>query len=73
MVDGVFAAQARAEAETLQAVRGRALAAEHSEALIRALHASLGAIMSGVGMSHPSFALVARELSPEGAAKLGIA
>ena len=73
MVDGVFAAQARAEAETLLAVRGRALADEHSEALIRALHASLGAIMSGVGLSHPSFALVARELSPEGAAKLGIA
>jgi hypothetical protein len=73
MVDGVFAAQARAEAETLAAVRGRALSDEQSSELIRALHASLAAIMSGVGLGHPSFALVARELSPEGAAKLGIA
>ena len=73
MVDGVFAAQARAEAETLAAVRGRALSDDQSSELIRALHASLGAIMSGVGLSHPSFARVARELSPEGAAKLGLA
>jgi hypothetical protein len=29
--------------------------------------------MAGVGLGHPSFALVAPDLSPEGASKLGIA
>jgi hypothetical protein len=73
LVDVVFAGQAAMEVETLARVSGRALADEESAALRRALHDSLGGIMAGVGLGHPSFVLLARELSPAGAAKLGIA
>jgi hypothetical protein len=73
LVDAVFAGQATREAETLVAVRGCDLSDEESAELVRALHASLGASMAGLGLGHPRFAAVARELSPEGAAKLGIA
>ena len=37
------------------------------------LSQSLQAIIAGVSLSHPSFKQVALELSPEGAAKLGVA
>ena len=73
LVDGIVVEQARLEIATLADVRGRPFSDEQRAALERALHESLGAIMSGVGLSHPTFAAVARELSPEGAAKLGLA
>jgi hypothetical protein len=73
LVDGVLAEQTRLEIATLAIVRGRSFSDAERAALERALHGSLGSIMSRVGLSHPAFALVARELSPEGAAKLGLA
>ena len=73
LVDAKFAEQAKREVETLVGVRGRDLPDDESAKLVRALHASLSANMAGVGLGHPRFALVARELSAQGAAKLGIA
>jgi hypothetical protein len=59
--------------ETLADVRGHALSEGESAELQQTLHGSLGTIIAGVGIGHPTFARVARELSPEGAAKFGIA
>jgi hypothetical protein len=73
LVDAVFSGQAQAEVETLAEVRRHGLSEDESAELRRVLHRSLSAIMAGVGLGHPSFALVARDLSPEGASKLGIA
>ena len=72
LVDGAFADQAEKEVVTLEQVTGRRLAGPDRSSLREALHQSLGWIFAGVGMSHPRFAEVAREVSPAGAAKLGI-
>lgn len=68
-----FAGQAGEEVDTLERVTGRRLAESERATLQRALHQSMTAILGSVGFSHPSFAKVARELSPEGAATVGVA
>jgi hypothetical protein len=73
LVEVAFAAQAVEEVETLRRVTGREYTAHELTALHAVLHRSLRDIVAGVGLGHPSFARLARELSPEGAAKLGIA
>jgi len=73
LVDSAFAGQATKEIETLERVTGRTLAARDAALLHDALHRSLRRIFAEVGLSHPSFAKVARELSAAGAAKLGLA
>jgi hypothetical protein len=73
IIDAAFAGQADGEVETLERVTGRSLAGSRREALRVALHESLGRIMAGVGSTHPRFVEAVREISPSGAAKLGIA
>jgi len=73
LVDAVFRGQADGEIDTLRRVTGRALAEPERVALHAALHASLGAIMAGVGLGHPTFVQVVRELSSSGATALGVA
>jgi hypothetical protein len=73
LVDAAFAGQADREIDTLQRVTGRAFSETEVTTLHDTLHGSLSATMAGVGLTHPSFASLALELSPEGAAKLGIA
>src|SRR4029453_18404212 len=73
LVDGTFVGQVDKEIETLQQVTGRTLAAAEMTTLRDTLYQSLSAIIAGVGLTDPSFAKVALELSKEGAAKLGIA
>jgi len=73
IVDVAFAGQAQQEIETLSAVTGRTFAGDEVIALHEALHRSLHGILAGVGLGHPSFAKLVRDLSPEGAAMLGLA
>ena len=73
LVDAAFVGQAEHEIETLSRVTGRAFSDAETIALRDALHRSLSHIFAGIGLGHPSFAMVARELSASGAAKLGIA
>ena len=73
LVDDAFAGQVDHEVDTLQQVTARTLSEAEAAILRATLHRSLSGIMAGVGMTHPSFTKVARELSEEGAAKLGIA
>jgi hypothetical protein len=72
VIDATFAGQARAEIDTLERVTARRLPDPERATLQRALHDSLAAIVTGVALSHPRFAKVARELSAEGAASIGI-
>jgi hypothetical protein len=72
MVDAAFRGQADGEIDTLRRDRPRAGQPERV-ALHDALHASLGAIMAGVGLGHPTFVQVVRELSSSGATALGAA
>jgi hypothetical protein len=72
LVDGAFSDQATKEVETLERVNRRTFAEAERTELRATLHASLSAIMAGVGLSHPKFVAVACELSTAGAAKLGI-
>ena len=72
LVNVTFAGQAREEIGTLERVAGRGFSESERATLQHTLQESLGAIFCGVGISHPSYAKVARELSAEGAAKLGI-
>jgi len=71
-VDAVFAGQAGEEVAALERVADRTLADAERTALQQALHASLGRILAGVGLGHPRFVEVAQQLSPAGAAALGI-
>ncbi len=73
LVDAAFAGQAEQEIATLQQVTGHTFSQTQMNTLRATLHRSLSAIMAGVGLTHPNFTKVALELSPEGAAKLGIA
>jgi hypothetical protein len=73
LVDATFAGQADREIETFQEVTGRWLTASEAATLRDALYGSLQGIVAGVSLSHPRFTKVARELSREGAARLGIA
>ena len=72
LVDVAFVGQAEEEIDTLEHVTDRRFSSAERNALRATLHESLGRIFAGVGLSHPSFAQVARELSVAGAAKLGI-
>jgi hypothetical protein len=73
LFDKPFAGQASEEVDTVERVTGRRFSESERTTLTAVLQESLGTILGGVGLSHPSFAKVARELSAEGAAKLGIA
>src|SRR6185503_3610885 len=73
LVDATFRGQAEQEIETFQETTGRVLAAEDATALREALYRSLQNCIAGVGLRHPSFVTVARQLSRRGAAILGIA
>jgi hypothetical protein len=73
LVDETFVGQVEQEVATLQRVMGHALPQAEQMALRDTLHQSLTAIWVDVAFSHPSFKHVALALSPEGAAKLGIA
>jgi len=68
-----FAGQASEEVATLERVTGRRFSESERAILLATLEDSLGQILGRVGIAHPRFAKVARELSAEGAAKLGIA
>jgi hypothetical protein len=73
LVDAAFAGQAACEIETLERVTRRKFTDREITVLCDTLHRSLRDIFAGVGLGHPSFAKVARELSRSGAARLGIA
>ena len=73
LVDAAFVGQAEREIETVSRVTGRTFSAAETIALRDALHRSLSHIFAGIGLGHPSFAMVAREVSAAGAAKVGIA
>jgi hypothetical protein len=72
LVEAAFVGQAAAEVETLERVTGRVLSEPERAVLRRTLSDSLRAIIAGIGLGHPGFARVALELSPRGAARLGI-
>ena len=72
IVDAAFSGQAMHEIATLEYVTGRRFNGAETTRLHGTLHRSLGAILAGVGLSHPSFAAFARDLSADGAAMLGI-
>jgi len=70
LIDATVAGQAAAEMETFQRVTGRALSSEDATRLRQTLYESLATIIIGVSLSHPNFRRIARDLSPEGAARL---
>ena len=72
IVDVAFAGQAQQEIETLSAVTGRTFTADEVIVLHETLHRSMHAIMAGVGLGHPSFGKLVRDLSPAGAATIGL-
>jgi hypothetical protein len=72
LVDETLVGQAEAEISTLSATAGHTLGAAETAELRDALVGSLRAIIAGVSLGHPRFTKVARELSPEGAERLGI-
>jgi hypothetical protein len=72
LVDTVFAGQAACEVETVEAVTGRSFDRAERTTLEATLHGSLRHIISGIGLGHPGFGQVARALSAEGAAMLGL-
>jgi len=73
LVDGTIAGQVEEEIATLAAVHARAFSDSQTAVLRDVLHRSMSTIIVGVSLGHPRFVRVARELSREGAAKLGIA
>jgi hypothetical protein len=73
LVDATFVGQVDQEIDTLQQVTGCTLAEAEVTTLRDTLYQSLSSIIASVALTDPSFAKVALELSPEGAAKLGIA
>jgi len=72
LVDAAFAGQVNEEIDTVQQVTGRTFCSDEHAALRDTLHRSMSASIAGVALTHPSFVRVACELSPEGAAALGI-
>jgi hypothetical protein len=73
LIDATFAGQVDKEIETFHQLTGRRHSHAQLTALRETLHRSMSAIIVGVALSHPSFTKIARELSNDGAAKLGIA
>jgi hypothetical protein len=72
LADEVFVGQVEQEIETFQKLAGRTLLDAEAKALYEVLYRSTGEIWVDVGMTHPSFTKMVRELSKDGAAKLGI-
>src|SRR6266851_269256 len=72
VVDEGFVGQVDQEVATFQTITGRTLAEPEATVLRDALCKSMRAIWAEVSLTHPNFKRVALELSPEGAAKLGI-
>jgi hypothetical protein len=73
LVDATLVGQVDQEIATLQQVTGRTLTEAEATALRDTLYRSLQAIIAGVSLTDPSLRKVALELSPAGAAKLGLA
>jgi hypothetical protein len=73
LIDETFIGQVEQEVATLERVRDRTLPAPERAALRDALYESMNAIWVEVGLSHPRFVQLAKELSREGSARLGIA
>ena len=72
LIDATLQGQADQEIATLRRLRGRDFSDAELATLRDTLHRSLSTIIAGVALSHPSFTRLALELSPEGAARLGI-
>jgi hypothetical protein len=72
LVDATLMGQVGEEIATLQQVTGRMFSEAEMTRLRDTLYHSLQAIIAGVSLTDPSFRKVALELSPAGAAKLGI-
>jgi len=72
LIGETFVGQVDAEIETLNNLGDQAFTPDQQTQLQTTLLESMTAIWAGVAMSHPSFCKLAMELSPEGAAKLGI-
>jgi hypothetical protein len=72
LVDRAFAGQVNEEIDTVRQVTGRSFSADESAALRDTLHRSMSASIAGVALTHPGFVRVACELSPDGAAALGL-
>jgi len=72
LADEVFVGQVEQEIETFQKLAGRTLLDAEAKALYEVLYRSTGEIWVDVGMTHPSFTKMGRQLSKDGAAKLGI-
>jgi hypothetical protein len=53
-------------------VTGRTFTADEVSVLHETLHRSLHTIMAGIGLGHPSFGRLVRDLSPAGAARIGL-
>jgi hypothetical protein len=70
LIDTSLAGQAGAEVETLERVSGRRLPDAQLTQLRETLHHSLSVIIVGISLTHPNFTRIARDLSPEGAARL---
>ena len=73
LVDATLVGQVDQEIATLQQVMDHTLTEAEATTLRDTLYHSLQAIIAGVSLADPSFRKVALELSPAGAAKLGIA
>jgi hypothetical protein len=72
LVDGTIAGQVQEEIATLGEVHARRFSESEAAMLRDVLHRSMSTIIVGVALAHPRFTRIARELSREGAAKLGI-
>lgn len=72
LTEAVFVRQADKEVETLERVSQRRLPNIERAVLRDTLYRSLSNIVGATGLTHPRFAQVALELSPLGAANLGI-
>ena len=72
LVDGTIAGQVEQEIATLAAVHVRAFSDSQTAVLRDVLHRTMSTIIVGVSLGHPRFVRVARALSRDGAAKLGI-
>jgi hypothetical protein len=73
LIDQTFVGQAEEEIDTAEHLMGRGFPEPQRALLREALYASMVAIWSDVALGHPRFVKLALELSPEGAARLGIA
>jgi hypothetical protein len=73
LVDAPLGGQVAQEIATLQQVTGRVLTEAAATPLRDTLYHSLQAVIAGVSLTDPRFRQAALDLSPAGAAKLGLA